>query len=438
MDLLRDRVRPLYFRYLAAAFGSTFISSIYSVVDMAVVGQYHGPEGTAALAVVAPVWNVIYSLGLLNGIGGSVWYGLAKGRGSGEENRYFTTALLGAMLCAAVCWAAVVFWDEPLLTFFGAEGDLLPMAQAYLGPIQYVVPVFLLSQMLSAFLRSDGAPGLATAAVLSGGIFNIFGDVFFVFGLDMGIRGAGLATAIGAVITLAVALSHFFRKSCTLALALPVGLPRLLGRVWTAGFSAFLIDVAMGVLTILFNRQIMAWLGTDALAVYGVIVNISTFVQCCGYSVGQAAQPILSFNFGAGRRDRMAQVLKYALCAAAVFGLVWTAAVLAFPNGFVSIFMKPEAGVLAIAPAILRTYGLSFLLLPCNVFFTYYFQSVLRPGSALFLSVLRGLALSGGLILTLPTVLGADALWLAMPITEAVTFCAALVLMGRAKTLTKS
>ena len=253
MDLLRDRVRPLYFRYLAAAFGSTFISSIYSVVDMAVVGQYHGPEGTAALAVVAPVWNVIYSLGLLNGIGGSVWYGLAKGRGSGEENRYFTTALLGAMFWAAVCWAAVVFWDEPLLTFFGAEGDLLPMAQAYLEPIQYVVPVFLLSQMLSAFLRSDGAPGLATAAVLSGGIFNIFGDVFFVFGLDMGIRGAGLATAIGAVITLAVALSHFFRKNCTLALALPVGLPRLLGRVWTAGFSAFLIDVAMGVLTILFS-----------------------------------------------------------------------------------------------------------------------------------------------------------------------------------------
>ena len=209
MDLLRDKVRPLYFRYLAAAFGSTFISSIYSIVDMAVVGQYHGPDGTAALAVVAPVWNVIYSLGLLNGIGGSVWYGLAKGRGSGEENRYFTTALLGAMLCAA--------------------------------------------------------------------------------------------------------------------------------------------------------------------------------------------------------------------------------AVLAFPNGFVSIFMKPEADVLAIAPAILRTYGLSFLLLPCNVFFTYYFQSVFRPGSALFLSVLRGLALSGGLILILPSLLGEDALWLAMPITEAVTICAALVLMKAAR-----
>ena len=95
MDLLQSRVRPVFFKYLGAAFGSALIGSIYSMVDMAIVGQYQGPSGTAALAVVAPVWNIIFSLGLLTGIGGSVLLSAAKGRGDKqEENGYFTAAVL--------------------------------------------------------------------------------------------------------------------------------------------------------------------------------------------------------------------------------------------------------------------------------------------------------------------------------------------------------
>ena len=84
MDFLKGKIKTLYFKYLAAAFGSALITSIYSIVDMAMVGQYHGPEGTAALAVVAPIWNIIYSLGLLMGIGGSVLFSTIRGRGKGR------------------------------------------------------------------------------------------------------------------------------------------------------------------------------------------------------------------------------------------------------------------------------------------------------------------------------------------------------------------
>lgn len=128
----------------------------------------------------------------------------------------------------------------------------------------------------------------------------------------------------------------------------------------------------------LFNRQIMRLLGSDALAVYGIIVNVSTIVQCCGYSVGQAAQPILSQNFGAGLYSRIRQLLRLAVTASICFGIAWTAAVWAAPLAFVNVFMAPSPEVLAIAPAILRAYALSFLLLPLNIFSTYFFQSVLR------------------------------------------------------------
>lgn len=423
MELLNGKIRPLYFKYLSAAFGSAMISSIYGVVDMAMVGQYQGPDGTAALAVVAPVWNVIYSLGLLTGIGGSVIFSTSRGSGrdDGSGNPYFTAAVVGSVLLAALAWAGLLCFQEPLLTFFGADAGLLDLAGQYLRPIRYVFPLFLMNQMLAAFLRNDGDPGLATAAVLAGGVFNMFGDYFFVFPCDMGIYGAGLATAIGSVISFLVLMSHFLRRRNTLRLVRVEGLLRKLGEISVSGFSSFFIDVAMGILTVLFNRQIMRYLGADALAIYGPIINVSTFVQCCAYSVGQASQPIISTNFGAGRAGRIRETLRLALYTTAAFGVFWTALSLAAPNLYIRVFMSPTPAILTMAPAVIRTYALSFLLLPFNIFSTYYFQSILRPRAAFIVSVARGLVISGALILALPAVAGPDAIWFAMPVTELLT-----------------
>lgn len=418
MDLLKDSVRPLYFRYLAAAFGSALITSVYSVVDMAVVGQAVGPQGTAALAVVAPVWNAVYSLGLLMGIGGSVLLSNARGRNSGNANEYFTAALAGACVLAGAAWLLLWLWEEPILVFFGADAQLLELAQRYLEPVKIVVPVFVLNQMLAAFLRNDGNPVLATAGVLAGGALNIVGDCAFVFGLGMGVYGAGLATAMGGCVTLAVLLTHFVSRRNTLALCRTAAPAARLRAIAVTGFSTFFSDAAMGILTVLFNRQIMRYLGPDALAVYGPLINVSTFVQCCGYSVGQAAQPILSVNFGAGNVRRIRRTLACALWATAAFALFWTALSLAWPQGYIYLFMEPTPAILEMAPGIIRRYSLSFLLLGLNLFATYYFQALMKPAAAMAVSVARGFAVSGALILLLPVLAGPDAMWFAMPLTE--------------------
>ena len=421
MDLLTGKIRPIYLKYLSAAFGSALITSVYSIVDMAMVGQYQGPDGTAALAVVAPVWNLIYSLGLLMGIGGSVIFSTIRGQGSQrekEENQYFTVAVIGASFLSVIVWILLLFFEEPVLIFFGADSNLLVLAQTYLKPIQITAPLFLFNQMLAAFLRNDGNPALATAGVLAGGLFNIVGDYLFVFTFDMGIYGAGLATAIGSALSFVVMLLHFRSTRNTLALVKPSHILRKLKAISATGFSTFFIDVAMGILTVLFNRQIMRYLGSDALAVYGPIVNVSTFVQCCAYSVGQASQPILSVNYGAGQKGRIRETLRYALYTVAFFSLFWTALSLICPNLYIHIFMKPTATILEIAPTIIRHYSLSFLLLPLNIFSTYYFQALMKPRAAFVVSVFRGCVVSGILILLLPAVAGPDAIWFAMPITE--------------------
>lgn len=421
MDFLKGKIRTIYFRYLAAAFGSALITSIYAIVDTAMVGQYQGPAGTAALAVVAPIWNIIYSLGLFMGIGGSVLLSTAKGKEGGQTkrvNEYFTVSVIGALILAVIVWIAIIFFDKEILVLFGASDSLVPLARRYVLPIKFVVPLFVFNQLLAAFLRNDNDPVRATVGVLSGGIFNILGDYIFVFALDMGILGAGLATAIGAGISFVAMLTHFATKRNTLTLEKPSKLLQQLWEVSVTGIPTCVIDVATAVISILFNRQIMKYLGTNALAIYGIIINISCFVQCCAYSVGQAAQPIISVNLGAKKAERIKETLRYALATVAVFSVFWTIISMAVPNVYVRIFMTPTSEILGMAPGIIRVYAVSFLLLPLNIFSTYYFQSLMKARTAFMVSTARGVVISGILLYLLPVLLGADALWMTMPVTE--------------------
>lgn len=434
MDLLRDDVRKTYRRYLAAAFGSSFISTIYSFVDMIVVGQYQGPSGTAALALISPAWNIIFSLGMLFGIGGSVHFGMLRGEKDnvpGTENRYFTSALYVTGALSALIMMVLLCFDGAIFRALGAEGELLTLALDYFRPVRFAVPCYMLGQVVAAFLRNDNDPGLATAAVLIGGLFNVFGDCYFTFVLDMGLFGAGLATAIGSALTLAIMLTHFFKRKNTLRLVPIRQLSGTVGRMIETGFSAFFADLAMGIVTALLNRGIVRYAGTDALAVYGVIVYVGTCAQCSAYSVGQAAQPLFSINFGARKWDRIRQTQTCAIRSVIVFSLFWTGVSMAFPEQIVRIFMDATPGVLEIAPTIIRIYATSFLLLPFNIYSAYYFQSIMRARAALWLAVARGLVISGGLILLLPLIFKATGLWIAMPITDAITFAATLFLTIR-------
>ena len=148
----------------------------------------------------------------------------------------------------------------------------------------------------------------------------------------MGVYGAGLATALGSAVSFLVMLTHFASRKNTLRLVKPKRLARKLWKIAVTGFSSFFIDMAMGILTVLFNRQIMQYLGSDALAIYGPIINVSIFVQCCAYSVGQASQPIISTNFGAGKEARIRETLRYALWTVVFFDVFWTAPSVACPN----------------------------------------------------------------------------------------------------------
>ena len=425
MDLLEGNIKQIYLKYLAASFGGAILQSVYGLVDMIAVGQYHGPTGSAAMAIIAPIWNIIYSFGLLTGIGASILFNITKNSDRKDHikaNGYFTVGIIMTTAISLVLWLSLILFENEILIALGADETLLPLAKNYLVSVKFSLPVFLFMQFMAGFLRNDDNPTLSTKAVVVGGVFNIFGDIFFVFTLNMGIFGAGLATCLGATISLLIMLTHFKSKKNTLKLVKPKNIFKKCKRIATLGFATFFIDIAMGILTMLFNIQIMEHLGGDALAVYGIIVNIATFVQCCAYGVGQASQPILSANFGANKFDRIKKLFGYNIITIVIISSLWVFVTIMFPNVFVHAFMTPTASVLSIAPEIIRIYCLSFILLPFNIYATYYFQSIMKANIAFVISVARGLFISGALILLLPLIFTPSSIWFAMPITEVITF----------------
>lgn len=423
MNILKDNLKKLYPKYLFAALGSGIISSIYTLVDTIMIGQYEGPSGSAALAVVLPMYTIIFSIGLLFGVGGAVLMSVARGKGDAREgNRYFTVSLIALGGVIAVIWALLFLFDEPLLRIFGGEGDVLELSRNYFFWIKLGLPVFTFGPFLACFVRNDGNPVLATAATLTGGVWNIIGDYLLIFVFDLGMTGAAIATITGQILSMLVLLSHFLTKRRKLALVRPTGYFRGMGQVMYAGLASFAVDLSAGVLVIFFNNRIMFYLGQDALAVYGVAVNIFMLVQCLAYGVGQASQPIISENFGADQFDRVKQTVRMSILVSFLLsglGLLFAESI---PVLLVRAFMDSTPEVEAIAPEIIRIYCLGFVFMPFNVFSLYFFQSVMRASSAWIVAIVRGIGLSSLFVFLLPVLFGGKAIWWAMPLTELLVF----------------
>jgi putative MATE family efflux protein len=347
----------------------------------------------------------------------------ANNRGKGDEKnaqQYFTLSIYFGIVLSILAMLLIGLFHEALFRFFGADDELLFMAKKYLTSIFFAIPCCVFNNILASYLRNDNNPTLATKAVIIGGVLNCIGDYLCVFMLDMGILGAGLATAIAQYITIFMMMTHFVGKKNTLKIVKITDTLTKIKYISVTGFPTAINDLAMGIIGVLFNRQIMKYHGSDALAVYGVITQVVVFAQCLAYGAGEAAQPIISQNYGAGQYKRIKECLKYALYSCVSMGIFWITVMLVFPNLIMNFFMNPTPAVIEIAPNILRVYGISLILLPFNIFATYYFQALMRSKVSMVVSLARGAVISGILIMLLPALIGANAIWYAMFITELV------------------
>lgn len=430
-EILTGDIRRVWRRYLFAALGSAIISSIYVTVDLIIVGQYEGPNGAAAMAVIQPMWSVIMAIGIMFAVGGSVMLGVARGAKDPDGESYFSVTLVASILASALLVLMFRLYRFPLYRLFGSSEELLPLVEGYAGWLSWFLPCFLVGQVLIFFLRNDGAPVLATVAVTSCGILNIIGDLLLVFVFDMGIEGAGLATVLCQALAVLIMCTHFLRKKCTLRFVWPKNPLKYLGEVVKTGISPFVVDISVFVSSILFNNRIMLFAGATELAVYGTCSNIGVLALGLFYGVGGALQPIASASRGAKDYDRMTRSLRLAMFSSACIGLIFTAVLELFPETILRAYMTVTPEVLAVGPRVARIIAASFLFVGVNITASYYLQSVLRTRESLIVSLLRGVILCCPLLFLLPALFGFDCIWWTTALTECITAVAAVLLIKK-------
>ncbi len=431
-QLTKDPVSKIFFRYLIPSIMGTMVTSIYVLADTIIIGKGIGIDAMAALNIILPLFNIFFGNGLLFGVGGSVLMSIARGRGDTKLGEcYFTLAtLLNAITCLLY---TIFFWIfmKPIARFLGATEVTMPYILEYVPYIILGLSVFAFSTFLQTFVRNDGAPKLSMIAVITGGVTNVILDLIFVYPLHMGMAGASIASVIGSAITVSILLFHFRSKSNGLHFTLQGFSVSYIKNIIANGFTSFLLEISSGIVMFVFNLQILKYLGDIGVSMYGVICNTAIIVTCLCNGINQAAQPIISTNFGAGLSDRIHQVrnlgLKTAFCICsipAILGLV-------VPNLFTYIFLNPNAEILALSPTAIRIYFLGFFVTGINMFVVGFFQSTLKPQLSLIICLLRGCVLSIVFVQILAPLFDIVGIWASVPLGEFITLFIAIYFLKR-------
>lgn len=434
MDLLKDNLKKLYFRFLIPSLGSAMVMSIYTLTDAIVIGKGVGADALAALSITTPLLCILMSSGILFGVGGSVQMSVNRGTGNHDKaNRFFTLSFFTLAFLTLVLWLVYGFGMSFLLRNMGANDTLYPYAMSYMKYINMFLPVAVFSNYIAIFVRADGDPNRAMAGVLLGGAVNIVLDIVFVFPLKMGIGGAALASVLGMVVQITVGISHWFSKKNELKFIKPKHIFSSIGQIIGNGIPSFFNELANGFIVLLFNIQILKYCGDSALSVYSVISNCVILINSLFTGVGQSIQPIIATNYGAGNRQRIKGIRNMSFLTIIIMGVVFSLGGILFPLQIGGIFMKIGEDTRLIAQSAIRTYFIAFLPMGINLLTSYYLQSVLSVKKSLCISLLRNIILSSLAILTFPLLFGGNSLWKVMPVVEVIVLFVSIIFLKTSK-----
>ena len=435
MDLINDNIKKLYFKFLVPSLGSAMVLSIYTLTDAIVIGKGVGTDALAALSFTTPLLCILMATGILFGVGGSVQMNVFRGlKDEIKARRYFTVSFFSLAAICMVLWAVYLLGMPYIIRAMGATENLFPYVLDYMRYMDYFLPFAVFSNYIAIFVRADNDPNRAMAGVLLGGILNIILDIVCVFPLRMGIGGAALASALGMILQVLVASSHFVSKKSGLRFIVPRNVGKSILVILECGIPSFFNEFANGFIVFLFNIQIVRYCGNAALSVYSVISNCVILFNSLFTGVGQSIQPVISINYGAGELARVSKVRRLSYITIVAMGVCFSLVGILWPAGICRIFMNLNPELLQIANYGVRIYFIAFLPLGVNLLTSYYLQAVLQTKKSLCISLLRNILLSGLGIIFLPLLFGGTVLWMVIPVVEGIVFCISLLMLFRTET----
>ena len=429
IDFGKSRIGPLFNRIFYPTLLSMVFASLFTVADGIFVGQGVGSNALAAINIVSPLFLITTGIALMFGVGVSVVASIHLSQDNQKAaNINITQAFNVATLLMGIIVVAVYLFRVPFLRLLGSSDALLPLCQEYLLTI---LPgcVFIIIQMIGTFvIRLDGSPKFAASLEIFPGLLNIILDWLFVFPMQMGVAGSGIASSISCAVAAGlVAVYMFFRAQSVRLCRLKLSLTSLyltarnVGYMVRSGFSSMLGELAMSMMLLTGNYIFIRELGEDGVAAFSVACYLYPIVFMVNNSVAQSAQPIISFNYGAGNRYRVKSALKVSLRTATICGVLITAFLTLGTKPLVGLFLQADTKAYEIAIGGLPLFAYSAIFFALNVAIIGYYQATEQNGRATLCMLLRGLIFLVPAFLLMPQLMFPQGMWLAIPVSECMT-----------------
>lgn len=353
---------------------------------------------------------------------------VGKGNKQAGQTLFSQSMLLTAIL-TTVAVTLALFWLDEIIGLVGASGNIAMLANEYLSVLLKMFVLYSLAWVLSCFVRNDTNPRLATIAMSVGAISNLVMDYFFVLKFGWGMKGAAYATAISQVIIAVILLSHFVKKKGNLELSFKgIGLGRSRD-ILKIGTPIFFIEITSAMTIFMFNYVLLHHYGESHIIAYGLTSNIGVFALFVMVGIAQACQPIVSFNHGAGRPQRIQSILTLGLKAATGSGFVFMIVVWLFAPQIASIYLGNSAELTGLAATALTFYFFGVPLMGLNMVIANLFQAVASPKNATIISLCRGFILVAVGMVLLPQFFPEKGIWGSILFAEAGTAVISLVML---------
>lgn len=429
IDFSSMEISTLFRKLLIPTVLGMVFSAIFVITDGIFVGKGIGSDALAAVNITAPLFMITAGIGLMFGVGSSVVASIHLSQGKRRvASINITQALVFSTLLILIMSALCFYYIEPLAKLLGSSDRLLPLAVEYMA---WYLPFLVFYEILNIgmfCIRLDGSPTYAMMCNAIAAILNIILDYIFIFEFGWGIMGAAFATSLGTVVGGLMTLIYLLKFSRSLHLCrIKLSIKSLMltlrnvGYMIKLGSSAFISEASIACMMFLGNYVFIHYLGEDGVAAFSIACYFFPIIFMVYNAIAQSAQPIISYNFGAGQPDRVRKALHLAIRTALICGISFFIITVLCRQNIVSLFIDRSYAAFDIAVNGIPYFGIGFIFFAFNMIGIGYYQSVERGQRAMIITLLRGVVFMLIGFLVLPKILGVPGIWLAVPFAELLT-----------------
>lgn len=412
------------FRFVLPSIVMMVFTSIYGVVDGLFVSNFAGKTAFASINLIMPFLIILGAMGFMLGTGGTALVSRVLGEGDKEHaNKYFSMITLFGILLGVILTVVGVLAMRPMAILLGATEAMVDDCVLYGRIVVCFLTSFMLQNMFQSFLIAAERPKFGLLITLAAGVTNMVLDALFVGVFRWGIAGAAIATGISQTVGGVVPLMYFlFSKSSPLRLRWTEFEVQPLLRSCANGSSELMSNISGSLIGMLYNAQLMRFLGEDGVATYGVLMYVQfIFVAIdIGYSIGCA--PIISYHYGAQNHPELKNLLTKGLKVMSILGIVMTIAAISLSGTLANIFVGYDATLCELTRHAFHLFSFAFLLAGFNIFLSSFFTALNNGGVSAAISFLRTLVFQAASVILLPMALDVDGLWWAASAAEALAF----------------